>query len=89
MRPPNCSAAQHHQRRGVRGAKRWTIDEVRLSYLAWLAVEDAAEELIYPDSPRLTADGRHPTYLTNRQREFLGLKSKDQNHPMRTTSASS
>jgi len=57
-----------------------TIDEVRLSYLAWLAVEDAAEEL-YIRTARDYADGRHPTYLTNRQREFLGLKSKDQNHP--------
>ncbi len=51
----------------------------RIAYLQWLAEEDAAEEQ-QVRTLREYASGEHPTYLTDRQKEFLGLKSKDPDH---------
>jgi len=53
--------------------------EAKLSYLSWLAAEDrAAEEFVR--TLRDYAAGEHPTYLTDRQKEFLGLKAKKADH---------
>ena len=51
-------------------------DDVRLSYLKWLAQEDMSEaQEIY--KRRRYYDGNHPTYLTDRQKEFVNLIQKD------------
>jgi len=53
--------------------------EARIAYLSWLANEDSAEEA-WVRVLRDYADGEHPTYLTDRQEEFIGLKAKDASH---------
>lgn len=51
-------------------------DEAKLAYLAYLAQEDkAAAEWVR--TLRNYALGQHPTYLTERQKEFIGLLAKD------------
>lgn len=53
--------------------------EARLAYLRWLANEDSAEQ----ERVRTLRDyvnGVHPVYLTDRQKDFLGLKAKDADH---------
>ena len=50
-------------------------DVARLSYLTWLSSQDAAEEQ-WVRTLREYASGQHPMYLTTRQKEFIGLKSK-------------
>ena len=47
----------------------------QLAYLQWLASEDAAE-IEFVRTVRDYAKGEHPVYLTDRQKEFIGLKSK-------------
>lgn len=49
---------------------------VRISYLQWLALEDKAES-DWVGKLRDYYDGRHPVYLTDRQKEFIGLWAKD------------
>lgn len=53
--------------------------EARISYLTWMSNEDAAEELEVR-TLREYASGEHPTYLTDRQKDFIGLKAKDATH---------
>jgi hypothetical protein len=50
-------------------------DEARLAYLRGLASEDAADQE-WLRTIRDYADGRHPAYLTDRQKEFLGLRTR-------------
>ena len=53
--------------------------EARISYLSWLAEEDAAEE----KEVRVLRDyasGMHPTYLTDRQKEYIGLEAENASH---------
>lgn len=52
-----------------------TADEIRLSYLKALASEDAAEAEAVR-SYRAYYDGEHPTYLSDRMKEFLSLTLK-------------
>lgn len=54
-------------------------DVARLAYLAHLAAEDAAEQK-WIRTLRAYYDGEHPTYLTSRMKEFIGLKSRDGEH---------
>ncbi len=49
---------------------------LRIAYLQWLASEDAAEEA-WVRTLRDYVGGKHPVYLTDRQKEFLGLKAKN------------
>jgi hypothetical protein len=51
------------------------IDEARLAYLRHEAYETAAEQL-WVRTLREYAGGEHPTYLTDRQQEFIGLKPR-------------
>ena len=51
----------------------------RIAYLQWLDNEDAAKEANICRW-REYAAGEHPTYLTTRQKEFVGLKAADANH---------
>jgi len=51
-------------------------DEARIAYLKWLAAEDADEEKMIR-TVRDYASGRQPSYLTDRQKEFLGLKARN------------
>jgi len=53
--------------------------EARLAYLAHLAQEDTDAEN-YVRTLRDYAGGQHPAYLTDRQKEFLGLKAKNSNY---------
>jgi hypothetical protein len=51
-------------------------DEARLAYLRGLASEDAADQQ-WVRTLRDYASGRHPTYLTERQKEYMGLKIRN------------
>ena len=51
----------------------------RLAYLQWLDNEDAAKEEAVR-TWREYAAGKHPTYLSDRQKEFINLKASDANH---------
>ena len=53
--------------------------DARLAYLAHLAQQDSDEEL-WVRTLRDYANGQHPTYLTDRQKEFLSLKPKNSNY---------
>lgn len=53
--------------------------EARIAYLSWLADEDAEAEM-WVRTLRDYAGGKHPTYLTDRQKEFIGLHAKDASH---------
>jgi hypothetical protein len=53
--------------------------QAQIAYLSWVASQDAAEERMI----RVVRDyvgGKHPTYLSDRQKEFIGLQAKDANH---------
>ena len=54
-------------------------DQARIAYLSWVAAEDNEAEL-WVRTLREYARGEHPTYLTDRQEEFIGLKAKDADH---------
>lgn len=54
-------------------------DAARIAYLQWLDAEDSADQE-WVRTLREYASGEHPTYLTDRQEEFLGLKAKDSDH---------
>ena len=54
-------------------------EAARLAYLSWLQAEDNAEELFIRTARDYVA-GRHPTYLDDRQKEYLGLTAKDADH---------
>lgn len=52
---------------------------VRTAYLQWIDAEDASDAA-FVRTVRDYARGEQPTYLTDRQKEFLGLKAKDANY---------
>lgn len=56
-----------------------TTDEVRLSYLKWRAQEDI-DEAKDVHTRRLYYDGDHPTFLTDRQKEFINLNQADRKY---------
>ena len=49
--------------------------EARIAYLSWLDSEDSAA-ISWLRIVREYANGEHPVYLTDRQKEFIGLKAK-------------
>lgn len=53
--------------------------QAQIAYLSWVASQDAAEERMIR-VVRDYAGGKHPTYLSDRQKEFIGLQAKDANH---------
>ena len=53
--------------------------EATLAYLGWLSSEDSEEEQ-FLRTLRDYAGGEQPTYLTERQREYIGLRAKDADH---------
>lgn len=50
--------------------------QARIAYLKWIDQEDA-DAAAFVRSVREYAKGEQPTYLTERQKEFVGLKAKD------------
>lgn len=50
--------------------------QAQIAYLSWLNDEDSEQES-WVRTLRDYADGRHPTYLTDRMKEFIGLESKN------------
>jgi len=50
--------------------------QARIQYLKWIDQEDASEAE-FVRTCRDYAKGEQPTYLTDRQKEFIGLKAKD------------
>jgi hypothetical protein len=50
--------------------------QARIAYLKWIDQEDTSEAA-FVRTCRDYAKGEHPTYLTDRQKEFVGLKAKD------------
>jgi len=48
--------------------------EAQIAYLRWLSLEEAAEEQLVR-TLRDYAAGAHPVYLTERQKQFIGLKA--------------
>jgi len=51
-----------------------TVDKVKISFMDWLAKEDETKQRNY-DMYREYYDGEHATQLTDRQREYLQVKS--------------
>lgn len=58
--------------------------QARIAYLSWLDSEDASAEL-WLRTLRDYAEGEHPVYLTDRQKEFVGLYAKGSNTTVRNT----
>lgn len=54
--------------------------EATLAYLRWMADEDEAEEA-WLRTLRDYMEGDHTIYLTDRQKEYIGLDSKDLDYP--------
>lgn len=53
--------------------------QARIAYLKWITEEDAAQQQ-WVRTLRDYASGEHPTYLTDRQQNFVGLKAKNTSH---------
>ena len=53
--------------------------QARIAYLSWLEAEDSAV-VSWLRTIRDYAEGRHPVYLTDRQKEFIGLLAKSTSH---------
>lgn len=53
--------------------------QARIAYLSWLNAEENEEQL-FVRTLRDYAEGEHPTFLTERQEQFLGLKAQDANY---------
>lgn len=53
--------------------------EAQLAYLSWIASEDADDERMIRVA-RDYAAGKHPVFLSDRQKEFIGLQGRDTTH---------